>query len=125
MNRGSAAPPQNSRRQLTDTSALNIRISISTVSVASPYTVDVPPSLMVPSCRLKVSETEMMREHGQLAMDAHVAGELDRALVGDRLEPVEVDAGLDLDAARRDAEIDRDRGAEFERRFDLVHAARR
>ena len=57
-------------------------------------------------------------------MDADVAGELDRSLVGLRLQPVEVDAGLDLDASRRHPEIDGDRRAELERRFDLVHALR-
>ncbi len=57
-------------------------------------------------------------------MDAHVARQLDRALVRHLLEPVEVDAGLHLDAARGDAEVDRDRGAELERRLDLVDAAR-
>ena len=66
----------------------------------------------------------MMRDDRELAVDAHVAGKFDRALVRERLEPVEVDAGLDLDAARGDAEVDGDRGAELERGFDLVDAAR-
>ena len=36
--------------------------------------------------------------------------------------PVEIDARLDLDAAARDAEVDRERRAEFERRLDLAYA---
>ena len=35
---------------------------------------------------------------------------------------MEVDAGFDLDAAARDAEIDRQRRAELERGFDLADA---
>ena len=38
---------------------------------------------------------------------------------------MEINAGLDFDAAGRDAEIDDDGGAELERCLDLVHAARR
>ena len=38
---------------------------------------------------------------------------------------MEINAGLDFDAAGGDAEIDDDGGAELERRLDLVHAARR
>ncbi len=64
-------------------------------------------------------------EDRQLAVQPDVSGELDRALVRLRLEPVEVDAGLDLDAAGGDAEVDGDGRAELERRFDLVDAGRR
>ena len=67
----------------------------------------------------------MSAEHRQLAIDANVARELDGALVRDDFEPVEINAGLDFDAAGRDHEIDDDGGAELERGFDLVHAARR
>jgi len=38
---------------------------------------------------------------------------------------VEIDAGLDLDAARRDAQIDCYRRSELERRFDFLNACGR
>jgi hypothetical protein len=34
---------------------------------------------------------------------------------------VKIDAGLDLHTAGRDAEVDRQHGAEFQRGLDLVH----
>ena len=43
MNVGSDGEPPNSRRHFTETDALKNRISISTVSVASPHTDEVPP----------------------------------------------------------------------------------
>src|SRR5262249_9762885 len=60
MKRGSALPPPNSRRHDTDTSVLNNRISISTVTVASPQATARPPCLRYPSCKLNVSATEIM-----------------------------------------------------------------
>src|SRR5919201_3825293 len=78
---------------------------------------------------LQVGDLEVERqrrrddpEHGELAVQANVAGQLDRALVRDGLEPVEVDAGLDLDAARRNAEVDRHGRPELERGLDLLDA---
>ena len=63
-------------------------------------------------------------EHVDLAAQAEVAGErrVDVAAVV-RLE-LEVDAGHDRDATARDAEVDRDRGAELERGLQDAHVLR-